>query len=71
MMTAKQIAQAIVDNWAEEIAVKDNGIDIEVISHKVVWCARLSANGYMDCTEMTIHASEREAAEYLVETYGD
>ncbi len=33
--------------------------------------ARLSASGYMDCTDWTIHTTEHDAIVYLVETYGD
>ena len=31
---------------------------------------RLSAAGYLDCTDWTIFATEREARAYIVETYG-
>jgi len=31
--------------------------------------ARLSASGYLDCTDWTIHDTVKEAMEYLVETY--
>lgn len=33
--------------------------------------ARLSAPGYMDATEWAVFATEDEAKDYLVETYGD
>ena len=33
------------------------------------WGARLSAPGYMDCTDWTLHESEGEARACLVETY--
>lgn len=35
------------------------------------WLARLSAPGYMDCTDWSIHPSKAAALEYLAETYGD
>lgn len=35
------------------------------------WLARLSAPGYMDCTDWTAHETEGEAIAYLDETYGD
>lgn len=35
------------------------------------WGARLSAPGFMDCTEWAIFDSEQEAKDYLEETYGD
>lgn len=33
--------------------------------------ARLSAPGYLDCTEWTVFDTEEEAREYLAETYPD
>jgi hypothetical protein len=36
-----------------------------------VWCARLSAPGYMDQTDLSVFNTEDEAREYLAETYGD
>ena len=33
--------------------------------------ARLSAQGYMDCTEWAVFDTEEEARAYLDETYGD
>ena len=39
---------------------------------RVVGCgARLSAPGYMDCTEWCVFATEDEAEEYLRDTFGD
>ncbi len=35
------------------------------------YLARLSAPGYMDCTDWTAHATADEAREYLREMYGD
>lgn len=35
------------------------------------YLARLSASGYMDCTDWSAHATEDEAAQYLIDTYGD
>jgi len=35
------------------------------------WLARLSAPGYLDCTDWTAHATESEARAYLAEMYGD
>jgi hypothetical protein len=43
----------------------------EVIEHKTGWLARLSAPGYMDCTDWTAHATLEEAEQYLEDTYGD
>ncbi len=35
------------------------------------WCAQLSASGYMDQTDLTLHATREAAEAYLVETYRD
>src|SRR5579872_758188 len=35
------------------------------------WGARLSAPGYMDCTEWSVFDSETEARSHLTEMYGD
>ena len=35
------------------------------------WGARLSAPGYLDCTDWTVHETEEEAHEYLTDMYGD
>lgn len=35
------------------------------------WLARLSAPGYLDCTEWSAHKTEQEAKDYLEEMYGD
>ena len=50
--------------------LKEHGEDseIETISG---YGARLSAPGYLDCTDWTLHDSEEEALEYLIETYGN
>ena len=42
-----------------------------IVEHNHKWAAYLSASGYMDRTDLTIHETEQEAAEYLVETYCD
>jgi hypothetical protein len=43
----------------------------EVVEYKTGWLARLSAPGYLDCTDWTAHATEAEALEYLEEAYGE
>jgi len=40
-------------------------------SLRVGYGARLSAPGYMDCTEWTVFDTEQEAQDYLTEMYGD
>lgn len=43
----------------------------ELIEVKEGFLARMSAPGYMDCTDWTAHATEKEALAYLAEMYGD
>ena len=47
------------------------GSSIQTISPKIGWLARMSAPGYMDCTDWTAHDSEAEAMAYLVDNYGN
>jgi hypothetical protein len=35
------------------------------------YIARLSAPGYLDCTDWSVHDTREQAEEYLVETYDD
>lgn len=49
-----------------------NSDEIEDITyHADAFIARLSMPGYLDCTDWTIHQSEKQAIEYLEELYGD
>jgi len=41
------------------------------IERKSGFLARMSAPGYMDATEWTMHDTEQEAADYLRDYYGD
>jgi hypothetical protein len=43
--------------------------DDECVEHRSGWLARLSAPGYLDCTDWSWHATEQEAENYLMETY--
>lgn len=43
----------------------------ECIECKSGWLARMSAPGYMDCTEWTVYDSEAEAWEQLLKDYGN
>lgn len=52
------------------IDTNDQGEPIATV-RPAVWCARLSASGYMDATDLAIFDSEEEARAYLAETYGD
>jgi hypothetical protein len=43
----------------------------EILQPKRGWLARMSAPGYLDCTDWSAHDSEQEAREYLDEMYGE
>lgn len=45
--------------------------DDELIEYREGWLTRMSAPGYMDCTEWSVHPTEEEAREYLADMYGD
>jgi len=47
------------------------GSRIWEIKTRMGYGARLSAPGYMDCTEWSVFDTEQAAQEYLDETYGD
>lgn len=47
------------------------GNDIREISPRRGYLARMSAPGYMDCTDWTAHDTAEEAFEYLKDTYGE
>ena len=47
------------------------GNEVESAEFKTGYLARLSASGYMDCTEWSAFDTEVEAIEYLLETYND
>lgn len=46
-------------------------IDGKYVEHKLVsgWGARLSAPGYLDCTEWAVYETEEEAEQFLRDTY--
>jgi hypothetical protein len=43
----------------------------ELVRSKTGWLARMSAPGYLDCTDWTAHETEDEARAYLIEHYAD
>ena len=47
------------------------GSRIDTVSVRQGYGARLSAPGYLDCTEWTVFDTEEEAREYLEEMYPD
>jgi hypothetical protein len=66
------------ERWAEivnavRIYISEQGNPDRIQSVRLIsgFGARLSAPGYMDCTEWSVFATEEEAREYLVEVYGD
>jgi hypothetical protein len=61
------------DTWRELCAPLRyylEGEPREVI-RKTGWLARMSAPGYMDCTDWTAHESEADARAYLIDNYAD
>lgn len=42
----------------------------EKVELKEGWLARLSASGYIDCTDWSAHKTEQDAVEYLKTMYG-
>lgn len=56
---------------ARAIAPYCEGSDIGEIWPMRGFLARMSAPGYMDCTDWSAHATEEEARAYLAEMYGD
>ncbi len=61
LVPASPIADDFLDYVQDQI--------VEYDLKKDAWCAQLSASGYMDQTELSLHESEEEAAAYLVEEY--
>lgn len=60
------------DLFTEEWVKNEHKDDvIEGPEKKIGWGARLSAPGYLDCTEWCVLDSEEEAREYLMDNYGD
>jgi len=55
---------------AHQIDLEDY-VDGKYIEHWEIigWGARLSAPGYLDCTDWSVFDTEREAKEYLRDTY--
>lgn len=45
--------------------------DVTEISQRTGYGARLSASGYMDCTDWCVFETEAEAIDYLIDTYAD
>ena len=45
--------------------------DADPVYRRNVWLARLSAPGYMDCTDWSAFGTREEAEEYLIDMYDD
>jgi hypothetical protein len=62
------------DNLADYIEgtidLDDDGAPIVTLRQNV-WLAQLSAAGYTDQTELSVHDTREDAEAYLVETYDD
>ena len=54
---------------ADYLAATDS--DASAAPRSGVYLARLSATGYMDATDWSIHDSEDDARAYLADAYGD
>ena len=52
-----------------EPVVFDENARVWSVDHTVGYGARLSAPGYMDCTDWVVFDTEQEAIDYLAETY--
>jgi hypothetical protein len=55
-----------------EILIDDDiPLSEQIPERQTGYLARMTAPGYMDCTDWTAHASESDAQTYLMETYGE
>lgn len=48
-----------------------SGDEISEVAPRIGYICRLSASGYMDCTDWSAFDTEEEAAQYLIDTYGE
>jgi hypothetical protein len=57
---------------AEELALEFySGSQVFEVTAREGFGARMSAPGFLDCTEWSVFHTEAEAQQYLSETYGD
>jgi hypothetical protein len=74
---AKDLEEGLVlDTWALETLSKDylqytEGSRLEGLSVREGYGARLSAPGYLDCTDWSVFDTAEEAEKYLAENYPD
>lgn len=57
------------EDWLNNFDPCDDASRIE--DEKECWACRLSAPGYLDCTDWVAFDTEGECVEYLVDTYGE
>lgn len=71
-MDMDNVPRYVRDLWESALRpYLDSHAPIQSVTAKHAYGARLSAPGYMDCTEWALFDSEAEAREYLADTYGD
>lgn len=56
---------------ADTLLQYTEGTKFEGVSVRIGYGARLSAPGYLDCTEWTVFDTQEEAQKYLDDTYED
>ncbi len=60
-----------VDDCADILRPYLEGNRVFSVEETTGYGARLSAPGYLDCTQWAVFDTEQEARDYLEETYGD
>lgn len=58
------------DDMRDYLQGEPDDIDAPIVKESG-YLARMSAAGYMDCTDWTAHDSESDAWQYLIENYGE
>lgn len=59
------------DFTKEQAKENYSGLKVWTVEKTTGYGARLSAPGYLDCTEWSVFETEKEAAEYLLDMYGE
>lgn len=59
------------DNWGETNIVPADMVEeaTDVVRYRYGWGCRLSAPGYLDCTDWTVFDTEEEARDHIEEMY--
>jgi len=77
VITSKSTFWEVTTRCGESYAVPEDVLldiewnDVEMIERVEGYGARLSARGYMDATEWSVHETEAEAAQALIDMYYD